>query len=191
MTTLAKAPHPLRQQSLSVLMDQCSVTEELVQANPSWFAFLRVAYRWFLGGQLTVNHVSSVVLWAEGWAGGGGELDCDGWCGDAFSYWPEKLGYTESYQEKCPIKACQYGPSISLAKRLPVNHWLYHWARALGDWFTCLNAVCVCLTEGTLLKQCRCHINHWKYTRKIKIFKKRISRNYSHRRSSIAADLTI
>lgn len=48
-----------------------------------------------------------------------GELDYDGWCGEAFSYWPEKLDPIVSYQgekKKSAIKACQYGPSISLQK---------------------------------------------------------------------------
>ena len=59
------------------------------------------------GGRLTVNHLFG-VLWGreeeEEEAAAGGEQDCDGWCWDACSYWPEKLERIVSYQEKCPVK---------------------------------------------------------------------------------------
>lgn len=65
------------------------------------------------GGQLTVNHLLS-LFWE--WGGALGELDCDGWCWEAFSYWPKKLDHIVSYQEKMPHKSMSIWPINIAAK---------------------------------------------------------------------------
>lgn len=78
-----------------------------------WWQNRVLTCRWHRGG-----------LWNPlvGLAGGGSRggtvdgPDCDGWCRNAFRYWPEPVDCTASYQEKCPMKARQYGPSILLPK---------------------------------------------------------------------------
>lgn len=85
--------------------------------------------------------------------GGRGEWDGDGWCWSVFSYWPEKLDHIVCHQEKCPIKTCQYGPSITPQMFTCVSG-AYHWAGACADGLTCLKADGICWTES-LHKQCK------------------------------------
>lgn len=90
-----------------------------------------------------------------GECGGRGERDGDGWCWNAFSYWPEKLDRIVCHPEKCPIKTCQYGSSITRQMFTCVSG-AYHWAGAFADGLTCLNADGICSTES-LDKQCKYH----------------------------------
>lgn len=46
-----------------------------------------------------------------------GEPDCDGWCWEAFSYWPEKLDHIVSYLEKMPHKSMSMW-SINIAPKV-------------------------------------------------------------------------
>lgn len=133
---------PVRCHTAESFLSVSSVAAGTVATRPG-FLFSAVACRCFMEGSwqsIICSACSEIGREAVG------EPDCDGWCWEAFSYWPEKLDHIVSYLEKCPIKACQYGPSI-LLQRLPVHYWLCHWVWA--DWFICLNAEFICWSDIT------------------------------------------
>lgn len=102
------------------------------------------------GGRLTFVHPFSLFYNTAGGGGRGGR-DCDGWCWDAFSYWPEQPDHIVSYQEECPVKTCQYDPLIISQKVACASGALW---LAAANWSTCLNANCIYST-GISVKQQR------------------------------------
>lgn len=121
---------PLWQHLFFVLMDQCCVTEESFlskkvvicgcedSANSFWlfFLFSTESCRCHMKGRWQ----SIICLFSE-W--GKGELDCDGWCWDAFSYWPEKTG------PQCELAGGMFHKNMSIQ---PINIFPNHYPCVVG-----------------------------------------------------------